>query len=334
MGNRLRQVIVAVALDLPPFLSAIAPDLARVEASLGAGFGPYEPMLLEAGGHLFKASGKRLRPILVLLWGRALGGIRSGHEILAGALEILHTATLVHDDVIDRAELRRNIPSVNQHWDDRVAVIAGDFLLAHASWLITTVGLNELTSLCAKTVKAICDGEILQYQGRFDVELAMARYIRQIEAKTGALLACGCEGAALVSGQEALMATARDFGMALGVAFQIVDDLLDFTGDQATVGKPVGHDLHQGFLTAPVLIALQDPTVGPALRDRLVAGFDDPAHMAEAIALVRQTDAIDQARQMAEEAAARARRAVQHLAVGPARDELDSLVAYVLRRDR
>jgi geranylgeranyl pyrophosphate synthase len=325
---------VAVAVDLPPFLQAIAPDLARVETTLAAGFGTYEPLLLEAGGHLFKSSGKRLRPILVLLWARALGGIQSGHEILAGALEILHTATLVHDDVIDRAQLRRGIPSVNHRWDDRVSVIAGDFLLAHASWLITTVGINELTALCARTVKDICDGEILQYQGRYDVELAMARYMRQIEAKTGALLACGCEGAALVSGQAALMAPARDFGMALGVAFQIVDDLLDFTGDQAAVGKPVGNDLHQGFLTAPVLLALQDATVGSELRRLLTAGFDDPAVMTAAVALVRETSALAAARQMAEDAAAQARRALQVLPAGPARDELDSLVSYVLRRDR
>jgi all-trans-nonaprenyl-diphosphate synthase len=325
---------VAVAVDLPPFLQAIAPDLARVDATLGAGFGPYESLLLEASGHLFKASGKRLRPILVLLWARALGGIRSGHEILAASLEILHTATLVHDDVIDRAQLRRGIPSVNHRWDDRVSVIAGDFLLAHASWLITTVGLNELTSLCARTVKEICDGEILQYQGRYDVELAMTRYMRQIEAKTGALLACGCEGAALISGQESLMAAARDFGMSLGVAFQIVDDLLDFTGDQAAVGKPVGHDLHQGFLTAPVLLALQDATVGPELRRLLAAGFDDPAQLAAAVALVRETQALEQARQMAEDAAAQARQALQVLPAGPARDELDSLITYVLRRDR
>ncbi|MBC7545004.1 MAG: polyprenyl synthetase family protein [Candidatus Sericytochromatia bacterium] len=326
---------MAVAVDLPPFLHAIAPELARVEGALGAGFGQYEPLLLEAGGHLFKAGGKRMRPILVLLWGRALGGIRPGHEILAGALEILHTATLVHDDVIDRAELRRGLASVNHRWDERVSVIAGDFLLAHASYLITTVGINALTALCALTVKEICDGEILQYQGRYNLGLTMERYLHQIGSKTGALLACGCEGAALIHGADpAVQAAAREFGMALGTCFQIVDDLLDFTGDQAAVGKPIGHDLHQGFLTAPVLLALRDPAIAADLRRHLLAGFEDPDRMEGAVTLIRDSGALNAARRLADDAAMTARGRLDALATGQARVELENLVDYVLRRDR
>lgn len=328
-------MIVAVVVDLPPFLQGIAADLTRVETELSQGFGAYDPMLQAAGSHLLKAGGKRLRPVLVLLWGRAMGGIQHGHDVLAGALELLHTATLIHDDVIDQAALRRGLPSVNHLWDDRVSVIAGDFLLAHASLLVTTLGINDLTALCATTVKEICEGEILQYQGRFNLELSLERYRRQIAYKTGALLACGTKGAALISGGDlAMQEAAHRFGNELGICFQIVDDLLDFTGDVAAVGKPLGHDLRQGFLTAPTLLALADPTAGPTVRRAIQAGFDDPDRLDEAIDVIRDCGAVAMAERMADEAAEQAITLLDVLPAGSAHDDLQALVDYVRHRDR
>lgn len=307
----------------PSFLAGIAPVLAEIEETLAGEFGPYSPLLRDAASHLLQAGGKRLRPALVLLAAEATGGIQPGHHVLAKAVELLHTATLIHDDILDEAPTRRGRPSVGAHWGQKVAVIAGDFLLARSSLMVSELGMPSLNALYARTVMDMCEGEIRQQIHRRQTELAT--YLDVIERKTAILMAAGCEGAAMLNrAPQEQVAGLREYGLALGTAFQVVDDLLDFTGNVREVGKAVGSDLREGFWTAPVLFACES---NPELMGMLTGEKAE-----QALALIQAGPGLARANELAVSYVSRAKRAMEVLPAGAAHAALAEMAEFVLAR--
>src|SRR5207247_6658659 len=202
--------------------------------------------------------GKRLRPLLALLAGGATGKIKSGHVDLAVIVELIHVATLVHDDIMDEAERRRAQPTVNARWGNSLSVLLGDCLFAHAMNLAARFENADVSRAIAQAAREICSGEIIQTQRRFDLKLQVEDYLRIVEKKTGSLFAVAAELAALISeADRKMIETFKNFGVQIGTAYQIYDDCLDIAGTESLTGKTLGTDLRKGKFTLPVLIFLR-----------------------------------------------------------------------------
>lgn len=213
------------------------------------------------------AGGKRLRPALVVLCGSFLPAQRDELIDVAVAVELVHTASLIHDDVIDRAALRRGRPTVAAGWGEQQAVLYGDFLFARAFSLLTGTGWTNILHNLSRAISLMCEGEIEQYARRYDCQLTEAEYLVYLHKKTAYFMAACCQAGGQVCGLPAKQGKLlADFGLYLGYAFQLRDDLLDFCGTPATTGKPVFQDLAEGYLTLPVILLLQHPVHGPVLR--------------------------------------------------------------------
>lgn len=267
-----------------------ATQLRRVESRLRAVARTPDRRLAELALHGIEAGGKRLRPALVVGAATAVGGREAVSERVidaAAAVELLHLASLYHDDVLDSAPLRRGRRSANALWGNQIAVLGGDVLLAHAYRVAADLGVVELRRL-AHTLAALCSGQIAESAAQFDAARDIAHYDASIRGKTAALLATSCWLGARTAGAPRRSADALAcFGMELGMAFQIVDDVLDLYGHGLQIGKPAGSDLREGVFTLPVLLALQcDPT----LVQLLVEGIDEDG-VAEVTRRVRAADA-------------------------------------------
>src|SRR6478609_5104630 len=241
-------------------LAPLADDLSRVEETLRGAVRTADPFLADVATHLIEAGGKRIRPTLALCATYASSSATRAHEDAitgAVAVELVHLGSLYHDDVIDEAETRRGVPSVNARWSNIVAILAGDYLLAQASSLAASLGA-DVAGLLAATIGELCRGQVLELQHLFDVDRTEESYFSAIEGKTASLLATAARIGAMVSGATApaLDALTR-FGHHLGMCFQIVDDVLDVTRTEAELGKPVGNDLLEGVYTLPVIYAVQ-----------------------------------------------------------------------------
>ena len=202
--------------------------------------------------------GKRLRPLLALLAGGATGNISSDHVDLAVIVELIHLATLVHDDVMDEAERRRSQPTANARWGNSLSVLLGDCLFAHALTLSTNFENKDIGRAIARTAATVCSGEMIQTQRRFDLNLTVQDYLRIVEMKTGSLFSTAAELAALISEAEpSVIETFKNFGIQIGTAYQIYDDCVDLAGSESVTGKTLGTDLRKGKFTLPVLIFLR-----------------------------------------------------------------------------
>ena len=257
----------------PVDLEPLSSDLVRVEAALREAVQTPDPFLGDVAAHLISAGGKRIRPTLTLCaayassWG---GSARtpSTDDAVTGAVavELVHLGSLYHDDVIDEAETRRGVPSVNARWNNIVAILAGDFLLARASSLAASLGA-DVAALLAATIGELCRGQVLELQHLFDVTRSEDVYDSTIEGKTAALFATSCRIGGMVADVDAATLDALTrFGLHLGMCFQVVDDVLDLTATDDVLGKHAGQDLLEGVYTLPVIYALRDT---PDLRDRL-----------------------------------------------------------------
>jgi heptaprenyl diphosphate synthase len=244
-------------LDLGP----LAGDLGRVEAELRASVDHEDRFLGEVASHLVAAGGKRLRPTLTLCAAYAAQGVEAASlDAVTGsvACELVHLGSLYHDDVIDEAETRRGVPSVNARWSNIVAILAGDYLLARASSLAASLGA-EVAGLLAATIGELCRGQVLELQHLFDVTRTEEAYSSAIEGKTAALFATSCRIGGMVSDvDEPTLDALTRFGHHLGMCFQVVDDVLDLTSSDEALGKPAGQDLLEGVYTLPVIYALDE----------------------------------------------------------------------------
>lgn len=290
----------ATSAQLHGFLALISPRLESVEASIRAQALAFDPSVQGYVDYAVQTHGKRLRPALALLAGGATGGITDAHESLAMIMELIHLATLIHDDILDGAEMRRDQPTANARWGNHISVLLGDCLFAHALDQATHFEEAEISRTIARAATAVCTGEILQTQRRFDLNLGFADYYRIIEMKTAALFGAAAElGAALNGAPPAVSAALKSYGLKLGSAYQIYDDLLDLAGDEAVVGKTLGTDLKKGKLTLPVLLLLQSS--GEAQRDRFTQAIvqGDAAGLADLRAAASAQGALAEAAQTA-----------------------------------
>lgn len=255
---------------LAELLTPVAPGLERMRALLAAQVRESSPAVRDMTDHVARFQGKQLRGALVLLTGEATGNTTDEHAAVAAIVELIHLATLVHDDILDGAEVRRRVACVNQRWDNQVAVLLGDFLYARAFALSTQLSSRLCSRLLAETTRTLCVGEIEQSTRRFDFEMSQEDYEKIASAKTASLYAAACElGARYPGGNQELGARMAEAGRALGLAFQIVDDCLDLTAREDEVGKTVGTDIEDGKVTLPVLLAYRgaNEVTRAAVRD-------------------------------------------------------------------
>lgn len=277
--------------------------------------------------------GKLLRPRLLLMAAEATGGIRDEHITLAGVVEMVHMATLVHDDVLDEADVRRRSATVNRLIGNEGAVLLGDYLISHAYHLCSSLGSTHYSRRIAAVTNTVCEGELMQIEARGNFDLSERDYLEIIRRKTAALTGVCCElGAAAAGAEDDIIEHMAAFGASLGLAFQIVDDLLDLTASEAEMGKSVGRDADMGKLTLP-LIRFRD-TASPEDRQRLIAilsnGGEDKT--AAARMLVSSSDAIDYARGVARSYVEESQARLVHLPESAGKDALAATAEFVLDR--
>ncbi|MFM7616639.1 MAG: polyprenyl synthetase family protein [Actinomycetes bacterium] len=283
------------ALGLP----GLPDDLERIEGGLRSAVAHADPFLGEVAGHLVAAGGKRLRPALAIVAARAARGADAPVDavVITGgcSVELVHLGSLYHDDVIDEAETRRGVESVNARWSNIVAILAGDFLLARASELAASLGA-DVAALLASTIGELCRGQVLELQNLFNPEHEREAYLSAIAGKTASLFATSSRIGGMVSGvDESTLSALTAFGDHLGMCFQIVDDILDLTADTDTLGKPAGNDLMEGVYTLPVIAALERSA---ELRARL-GGEIAPEEVDGIRAMVRAAGGVEVAREVA-----------------------------------
>ena len=293
-------------------------------------------MFREAVAHLFTTPGKLLRPTLVFLSSRF--GPGQDREVvlnLAESLELVHTASLVHDDVVDRAELRRNIQTVNAKWNDDVALIVGDYLFAKAYALAAVLPKPDVIAIVAQTVFALCDGELGEITATRGLPTEAA-YLERIELKTASLYAACAQGAALLAdAKPEHVAALGAFGTNLGMAFQITDDVLDLVGDEEDFGKTVGRDLLEGMPTLPMIYAVEERDgTGGELETRILAPAKSDGDVRGLLAEIRASSGPERARQRALAFHDAAVRALDRLPARSEREALRGAAEFVVRRVR
>ena len=313
--------------------SPVEADLHILADNLKQLVGNDHPILSLAAEHLFGAGGKRIRPAIVLLVSRATllqSDITPRHRRLAEITEMIHTASLVHDDVVDESEKRRGVDTVHSLFGNRIAILAGDFLFAQASWYLANLDNLDVVKLLSQVIMDLATGEIQQAVNRFDADISMDTYLQKTYYKTATLFANSSKAAGILSGvSEETAENLYEYGRNLGLAFQIVDDIFDFTSSTDKLGKPAGSDLKSGNLTAPVLYALEEK---PSLEALIEREFTQPGDLDQALALIEDSKGIQRSRDLA---ANHAKLAVEHMAQlpsSPTRQALIDMADYVLSR--
>lgn len=289
--------------------------------------------LKKASSHLLKAGGKRIRPVFVLLAGKFGRYDVTKMAQVAAALELIHMASLVHDDVIDDASTRRGTPTVKAEWGDRMAMYTGDFIFARALVLLSEFSDVRVHQLLSKAIVSMCEGEIEQIRDFYNKDQNLRTYLRRIKRKTALLLSISCTMGAMVADcSPQVVRLLERYGYYAGMAFQIIDDILDLTSTPKKLGKPVGSDLRQGNLTLPVLYALHNSP--DALRLRSLIHRDmTQAELAEAVRIVKASGGIEYARQMADRYMEKCLSALRELPMIDARGKLEGIAHFINERD-
>jgi octaprenyl-diphosphate synthase len=292
------------------------------------------PGVAEVVAHVSHYKGKRLRPALLLLTAKACGELTPKHPVLAAVIELIHTATLIHDDVLDEATTRRHIATANARWGNHNSVLLGDYLFTHAFYLATTLGDIQACQIIGAATNRVCEGELRQGLERGNLTLSESEYFDLIDAKTAELIACSSRLGALYSGAGPdVIAAMERYGRLIGMAFQIADDLLDIVGEERATGKSLGTDLAQQKMTLPLirLLSRASESNGAFLRQILLAPGN---HKREALAsYLAESDAVEYARQRALDYAARARAELTCLAPSASRTILEAAADGVVYRN-
>ena len=314
------------------FITPVQEQVKLVEERIRAQAQESHPDLRAALEHLLASGGKRVRPTVVLLVGNMLGGPEEKLVTLGAAVEMLHTATLVHDDLIDGSLLRRGLPTLNARWSPAATVLTGDFMFARAAKLAAEADHLPLMKLFAGTLAIIVNGELTQLftsRGLINRE----NYYQRIYAKTASLFEMSARAAAMVSPvDEEMVETMRNFGYETGMAFQIADDILDFSGDQTAVGKPLGSDLLQGLVTLPAIYYAEAKPDDPDVKLLAEGGWANQDRMERLVNSIRQSDAIQRSMQEAEGFIKRALEKLSPLHSGIERNALEELAKYIIDR--
>lgn len=323
---------------LAKHLRCIRDDLQAVEGAVGATIDATPAAVRDIISHLAGAGGKRLRPALVLLWARLAGCVSSMEQAIQRALccEVVHVASLLHDDVIDSAERRRGRDSCNRRWGNKASVLAADRLLAGVFHDLTARGDIEALELLSHAVTRMCDAELLQTFHTRDLSLDENDCLEIARGKTGSLMAACCRLGVRSAPEAALADAASSFGATIGTAFQIADDVLDICGDEQVLGKPLGQDLADGRMTLPILYALQNaPGDERAFLEALFTAQPvPPEDLERGLAVIRRSGGVDLARRKAEEVVAEAKEILAPIGDSDVRSALLFIADYVVARSR
>jgi octaprenyl-diphosphate synthase len=311
----------------------IGGELREVERVFLAEIDSSHPFVREVLSHLTSYRGKRLRPMLLLLSALACGGIEKPHLVLAAVVEMIHTATLVHDDVLDEATTRRHVATVNSRWSNETSVLLGDYLFTHAFHLTSSLGDATACRLIGRATNVVCEGEMAQVADRGNLGLPESAYLEIIEAKTAELCAVSCFLGGHHAGAPRATCEALDiYGRSLGIAFQIADDLLDVTGNERSTGKSLGSDLQKKKLTLPIihLLSRSSPAEAESLRELL--SHPDPRTRETLLPLLDARGSLQYARDRADEFTLAAREQLACLPESPARQLLEDMADFVTVR--
>ena len=313
--------------------SLIGAELREVEEFFQKEIASRHPFVREVLGHMAGYRGKRLRPVLLLLSALACGGIDEPHLVLAAVVEMIHTATLVHDDVLDEATTRRHVATINSRWTNETSVLLGDFLFTHAFHLASSFGDATACRMIGRATNIVCEGEMAQVADRGNLSLTEEQYLDIIEAKTAELCAISCYLGGHYAGVPAATCEALDgFGRSLGIAFQIADDLLDVVGSEHKTGKSLGTDIQKQKLTLPLIHLLTQANAARSDEIRELLAHPDKGTRAALLPILESSGALRYARARADEFTVAAR---QHLAVlpeSPARQLLEDMADFVIVR--
>jgi geranylgeranyl pyrophosphate synthase len=322
---------------LSRLFSGIESDMETVNQRFQASATSELDVLNAAAVHVLSSPGKKLRTALTLLSGKLFDYRFDKLLPLSVALEMVHLATLVHDDIVDNATTRRGIPTVNARYGNGVAILLGDYLFAKTAGLVAEVEDFRIDRLFSETVARICEGTIIELLATHRLDLSIDAYLDRIACKTACLMAACCKGGALVGlATEAQVTLCEQYGQNLGMAFQIIDDVLDYAGTLDTLGKPAGNDLRQGLVTLPLIYALQHQSNGRVERvtHLLERPEEHEREVQELVQWVRGSSAIGEALDLARQYAARARAILSECVPSPERTVLEELVEFVVARSR
>ena len=312
----------------------VADDMAAVNAEIRRRLDSDVVLINQLSHYIIDSGGKRLRPLIVLLAARALGYGGQAHIILAAIIEFIHTATLLHDDVVDASELRRGQSSANAVWGNEASVLVGDFLYSRAFEMMVEVGSLRIMEILARTTNTIAEGEVMQLLNCHDPDTTEERYIQVIRSKTAKLFEAASQlGAVLVESPIAREQAMAAYGMHLGTAFQLIDDALDYTQDSDTLGKNVGDDLAEGKPTLPLIHAMRhgDESQRQLIRSAIENGGLE--QIDAVVSAIESTGSITYTARQAEDAAALAREAITALPDSPYKEALIALAHYSVHRD-
>jgi octaprenyl-diphosphate synthase len=314
----------------------LAEDMAAVNALIRQRMASeHAPRIPEVTAHLVEAGGKRLRPLLTLAAARMLGYQGEDHIKLAATVEFIHTATLLHDDVVDESQRRRGRPTANLLWDNKSSVLVGDYLFSRSFQLMVETGNLRVLDILANASATIAEGEVLQLTAAQDLATDEGVYLQVVRGKTAALFSAATEVGGVIAGApEDQIAALRNYGDALGIAFQIVDDILDYGGSDAAIGKNTGDDFRERKLTLPLIKAVaMANSEERAFWERVIEKGDQRENdLAQAMVILRRHDAIAGCRTEARIWSDRARAALYNLPVNPLRQMLSELVEFVISR--
>jgi octaprenyl-diphosphate synthase len=311
----------------------IAEEMLQVEAILRAEMRSNDPFVDELVQYGCLLGGKRLRPALMLLIAKSVGQVTPEHTTLAAVIEMIHTATLIHDDVLDEADQRRHLATVNARWDNEASVLLGDFLFTHSFYLASTLETTLACRLIGRATNIVCEGELRQKGSRANYDLDEPEYLEIIEAKTAELCDCACRlGAFYAGADDALVEKLSYFGKALGIAFQIADDLLDVLGEEKDTGKSLGTDLEKQKPTLPIIQTLKQATDDDRKAILAILRSSVPDRQANLLPYLERYDAIQYTRDKAQYYANQAKLQLSGLESSDAKQTLEIICDFVVQR--
>jgi octaprenyl-diphosphate synthase len=314
-------------------LAIISNDMAQVDRVIARRLASDVPLVSQVAQYIISAGGKRVRPALLLLVAGALGYQGEQHFNLAAVVEFIHTATLLHDDVVDESTLRRGRPTANESFGNPASVLVGDFLYSRAFQMMVDSGQMRVMEILAEATNVIAEGEVLQLMNMHDATLDEAGYLKVIRSKTAKLFEASTQLAAVISNSPAEIENAcAEYGQAIGTAFQVIDDVLDYDGDASELGKNLGDDLREGKNTLPLIIAMQRGTPEQTALIRHAIENGEVDRLQEIVQIVRTTGALDATREAAHAEAQRAINALNHLPNNVYKESLHALAAQLLNR--
>lgn len=320
--------------NLESLASLLAPQLTAVNACIFEKMQSSVPLIPKIAGYLVSLGGKRIRPLLTIASAELCGYEGKRHICLAACVEFIHTATLLHDDVVDESALRRGTSTANALWSNKASVLVGDFLFSRAFELMVAEGVLEVLQILSEASSAIAEGEVLQLTSSHNLDLTQETYLKIIEAKTACLFSAAAEvGAVIAQADPSQRRALAAFGHTLGIAFQLMDDILDYTADQKKLGKTIGDDFREGKVTLPVIFAYENKADCSFWKEAFEKGMREETALTHAIHLLKKSGAILRTKAIAQSFMEEALECLNIFPLSPLKAALQDLVYFSIHRE-